>query len=245
MFPFSQQAAQSETLTFFTQEEIKTGGVENIQALLEKKVKELDNTELNIAVTGQTGAGKSTLINAMRGLRSEDEGAAAVGNMETTMEPTGYSHPTLLNVRYWDLPGIGSTRFTAGSYLTKMQFKKYDYLIIVSACRFRENDANLAKEIMRLGKKFYFVRSKIDADLDSMRHQRKTFDKDAEMGNIRSDCVSQLGKAGIPDPNVFLISSFMKNMYDFPRLMEALEYEEPCLCPGPSQTQCGDYKEER
>ncbi|XP_032886837.1 interferon-inducible GTPase 5-like [Amblyraja radiata] len=229
----------------FTKEEIKTGGVKKIKHLLQKKVKELDNTELNIAVTGDTGAGKSTFINAMRGLRSEDEGAAAVGTTETTMEPTGYPHPNLPNVRYWDLLGIGSRRFTADSYLTEMQFKKYDFFNIVSACRFTENDANLAKEIKRLGKEFYFVRSKIDADLDSMQQQRDEFDEDAEMGKTRSDCVSQLGKAGIPDPNVFLISSFMKNMHDFPRLMEALEYEEPCLCPGPSQTQCGDYTDER
>ncbi|XP_032886851.1 interferon-inducible GTPase 5-like [Amblyraja radiata] len=229
MFPFSQQGAQSETPTFFTQEELnklnsefETGGVERIRHLLEKKVKELDNTELNIAVTGDSGAGKSTLINAMRGLCSEDEGAAAVGTTETTMEPTGYSHPTLPNVRYWDLPGIGSTEFTAGSYLKKMQFKKYDFFIIVSAGRFTENDAKLAKEIKRLGKKFYFVRSKIDADLYSMRQQRDEFDEEAEMGKIRSDCVSQLGKAGIPDPNVFLISSFVKNMYDFYWLMKAL-----------------------
>ncbi|XP_055486910.1 interferon-inducible GTPase 5-like [Leucoraja erinacea] len=247
-----QQAAQSETLSYFTQEglsklnfEFKTGGVEKVQPLLEKKVKELDNTELNVAVTGDTGAGMSTLINAMRGLRNDDEGAAAVGTTETTMEPTGYSHPTLPNVRYWDLPGIGTPRFTAGSYLKEMQFKKYDFFIIVSAGRFAENDEILAKEMKRLGKKFYFVRSKIDVVLDCMRRERVEFDEVAEMENIRSDCVSRLGKAGIPDPTVFLISSFKKNMYDFPRLMEALEYREPCLCSGPTQRQCGGYSEER
>ncbi|XP_032886843.1 interferon-inducible GTPase 5-like [Amblyraja radiata] len=229
MFPFSQQADQSETPTYFTQEELsklksefETGGVEKIKPLLEKKVKELDNTELNIAVTGDSGAGKSTFINAMRGLRSEDEGAAAVGTTETTTEPTGYPHPTLPNVRYWDLPGTGSPRFTAGSYLKKMQLKKYDFFIIVAVNRFTENDAKLAKEIKRLGKKFYFVRSKIDDDLNSMRQQQTTFDEDAEMEKIRSDCVSQLGKAGIPDPTVFLISSFKKNMYDFPHLIKSL-----------------------
>ncbi|XP_055499407.1 interferon-inducible GTPase 5-like [Leucoraja erinacea] len=230
----SQQAAQSETPTFFTQEELsklksafETGGVKKVQPLIQKKIKELDNTELNIAVTGETGTGKSTLINAMRGLRSEDQGAAEVGTTETTKVPTGYPHPTLPNVRYWDLPGTGTQRFTAGSYLRNMQFKKYDFFIIVSATRFKENDAKLAKEIKRLGKKFYFVRSKIDADLYSMRRERKEFDEVAEMEKIRSDCVSTLGNVGIPDPTVFLISSFKQDQYDFAELNEALEGDLP------------------
>ncbi|XP_078268001.1 interferon-inducible GTPase 1-like, partial [Rhinoraja longicauda] len=230
----SQQAAQSETPTDFTQDVLnklksdsETGGLKKAQPLLVKKLKELDKTELNIAVTGDTCAGMSTFINAMRELRSRDVGAAEVGMTMTTMEPTGYPHPNLPNVRYWDLPGIGSTRFPVGSYLKEMQFKKYDFFIIVSAGRFTENDAYLAKEIKRLGKRFYFVRSKIDLDLNAMRMDRREFDKVAELEKIRCGCVSRLGKARIPDPIVFLISSFEEDMYDFPRLMEALADDLP------------------
>ncbi|XP_078268782.1 interferon-inducible GTPase 5-like [Rhinoraja longicauda] len=230
----SQQAAQSETPTFFTQDDLsklksdfQTGGVEKIKPMIQNKMKELDKTELNIAVTGETGAGKSTFINTMRGLRGKDEGAAAVGPTETTMEPTGYPHPNLPNVRYWDLPGIGSTRLTASSYLKKMQFKKYDFFIIVSASRFKENDAKLANEIQRLGKRFYFVRSKIDADLNTMKKERKEFDKNAELEIIRSDCLCGLGKVGITDPRVFLISSFEQDQYDFCELNKALEGDLP------------------
>ncbi|XP_051878394.1 interferon-inducible GTPase 5-like [Pristis pectinata] len=230
----SKQAAQSENPTFFTQEELNklksdfvTGGVEKVKPLIDKKVAELDNTELNIAVTGETGTGKSTFINAMRGLRSTDVGAAEVGTWETTMKPTRYPHPHLPNVCYWDLPGIGSTEFTAGRYLKEMKFERYDFFIIISACRFKENEVKIAKEIKRLGKNFYFVRSKIDVDFYSIRKEGKEINEEKELKYIRNDCVRKLAEAGIPTPTVFLISSFEQDRYDFVRLNEALENDLP------------------
>ncbi|XP_072914687.1 interferon-inducible GTPase 5-like isoform X2 [Hemitrygon akajei] len=159
----------------------------------------------------------------MRGLRSDDPGAAEVGTTETTMEPAGYSHPTLPNVRYWDLPGIGTTPFPAAKYLKEMKFERFDFFIIISATRFSENDVKLAKEIKRQGKQFYFVRSKIDADLYSMRKQKKVINEEEELEKIRSDCLRRLAEAGFPNPTVFLISSLEPNRFDFIRLNEGLE----------------------
>ncbi|XP_060688563.1 interferon-inducible GTPase 5-like [Hemiscyllium ocellatum] len=222
--------AESSNSSFFTDEELtklksdyESGGVEKVKTVVQQKITELDNTELNVAVTGGSGAGKSSFINAMRGLQFNDEGAAEVGNIETTMEPTGYKHPNLPNVCFWDLPGIGSLEMPLNKYLKEMKFNKYDFVVIISACRFTENDSKLAKEIKRLVKNFYFVRSKIDNDLDSNRKGGKQFNEEEELKKIRNDCVSKLQRTGIPSPRVFLISNFDLNLYDFSLLNKALE----------------------
>ncbi|XP_041051479.1 T-cell-specific guanine nucleotide triphosphate-binding protein 2-like isoform X2 [Carcharodon carcharias] len=221
----SDEMARSSNTSNISQQELKSiyEKGRGVTLLIQKRLNNLDNTEFNIAVTGESGAGKSTFINSMRGLRSGDEGAAETGNTETTMEPIGYKHPNLPNFCFWDLPGIGTTKFPADKYLTEMNFERYDFFIIISHCRFRENDAKLATEIKRLGKEFYFVRSKIDNDLDSMgKHQRK-INEGAEVEKIRNDCVRNLQEAGVLAPNVFLISNFDHSMYDFVRLKKNIK----------------------
>ncbi|CAM2108018.1 unnamed protein product [Caretta caretta] len=129
-----------------------------------------DEITLDIAVTGEAGSGKSSFVNAIRGLGDRDEGAAATGVIETTKEPTAYPHPTYPNVRVWDLPGIDTPTFKPDTYLKQVKFSRYDFFIIISSPRFKYHDISLTQEIQRQGKKFYFVRSKVDQDLANEKH---------------------------------------------------------------------------
>uniref|UniRef100_A0A673KPV4 Interferon-inducible GTPase 5-like n=1 Tax=Sinocyclocheilus rhinocerous TaxID=307959 RepID=A0A673KPV4_9TELE len=198
---------------------------ERATAKAKDKIYELVNVSLIIAVTGKTGAGKSSFINALRGLRKDDDGFAPTGVTETTMKPTMYEHPGMPNVKIWDLPGIGSPTFKAKKYLKDVKFNTYDFFIILNSERFMENDVMLAKEIRKCKKSFYFVRSKIDNDIRAEQKENKRFDKLKVLAKIREDCQKNLQKMG--NPKVFLISSFFLDKYDFEILQNTLAEELP------------------
>ncbi|XP_062395706.1 interferon-gamma-inducible GTPase 10-like [Sardina pilchardus] len=205
-------------------EDFQKNSKEAANSKVKEKLDKLENVVLNIAITGTTGAGKSSYVNAIRGVQDDDEHSAATGVTETTMEPLKYSHPTMANVQIWDLPGIGSPKFKAKQYLKDVKFTTYDFFIIMTSERFKENDIMLAKEIRSKKKLFYFVRSKIDNDIRS-EMKKKNFNKEEVLNIIREDCTKNLKKVG--SPKVFLVSSNDLGNYDFQLLIDTLEKELP------------------
>ncbi|XP_067282202.1 interferon-inducible GTPase 5-like [Pseudorasbora parva] len=205
-------------------ESISTQDLPSAINTIKDYLKKQDLVELNIGVTGESGSGKSTFVNAFRGLGEEEEGSAETGPVETTMEPEVYLHPKYKNVKVWDLPGIGTPNFKADEYLKLVQFERYDFFIIIASDRFRECHTQLAKEIMRMGKTFYFVRSKIDFCITAEK-RKKNFDQKKTLDDIREDCEKGLRKIGIDDPVVFLISGWELGKYDLNQLQERMEKE--------------------
>nr|XP_003222909.1 PREDICTED: interferon-inducible GTPase 5 [Anolis carolinensis] len=198
---------------------------EDISDVVAKTQQQLDfltNATLDIAITGRSGAGKSSLVNALRGMSDYDEGSAETGVIQTTMEIKGYPHPTFPKVTLWDLPGIGTPEFKAKEYLRKVNFSKYDFFIIVSAGRFTTNDITLAREIQKMKKQFYYVRTKIDINIDSEK-RKQNFNEHETLEKIRNDCSENLKKAEGSSSRVFLVSRSDLSLYDFPSLHGTLE----------------------
>ncbi|ROL50865.1 Interferon-inducible GTPase 5 [Anabarilius grahami] len=198
--------------------------INTIKKYLEKQ--ELE--ELNIGVTGESGSGKSSFVNAFRGLGDDEEGSAKTGVVETTMKPAVYLHPKYKNVKLWDLPGIGTPKFQAHEYLELVNFKRYDVFIIIASDRFKECHEQLAKNIIGMGKKFYFVRSKIDFSITAEKRKMKNkFDEKNTLHSIRQDCENALKKIDVKDPVVLLISSWELEKYDFNLMEEKIEKDLP------------------
>ncbi|XP_065276446.1 interferon-inducible GTPase 5-like [Emys orbicularis] len=203
---------------------VERGNISEIVSKVQESLEQLENMKLNIAITGESGCGKSSFINAMLGLDDENEDAAKVDVIETTIEPTPYPHPKHPNVTMWDLPGMGTPSFRPDSYLQQVNFASYDFFIIIASERFKSIHADLAQEIQRMGKKFYFVRSKVDVDLYNEK-RRENFSEETTLKKIRDDCMKKLQGAGVTSPQVFLVSRCEFGKYDSPRLQETLADE--------------------
>jgi len=57
-----------------------------------------ESGQVNIAITGHSGVGKSSFINTLRRMRKNDPGYARVGVNETTMEPTMFAFPKSIGI---------------------------------------------------------------------------------------------------------------------------------------------------
>uniref|UniRef100_A0ACB8FT82 Uncharacterized protein n=1 Tax=Sphaerodactylus townsendi TaxID=933632 RepID=A0ACB8FT82_9SAUR len=154
---------------------------------------------LDIAITGVTGAGKSSLVNALRGLSDFDEKAAKTDVIEGTKEPTSYPHPAFPDVTIWDLPGIGTPNFKAEEYLERVNYSRYDFFIIVAAHRFTVYDIQLSHAVQKMKKRFYYVRSKMDVSIKNEKLDQD-FSEEATIQKVRKDCLSNLVQAAaLPD----------------------------------------------
>ncbi|XP_067831306.1 interferon-inducible GTPase 5-like [Heptranchias perlo] len=175
----------------------------------------------NVAVTGLVASGKSTLIDAIRRLEDEEEGNPLVGKCEAI--PRAYAYQDNPNVLLWDLPGIEGNEVQQQAYVEKVDLRAYDFFIVVSSTRVSEELLYLAIEIEKMGKRFFFVRTKIDIYARNTKQQN--FNQGDLLREIRRHFTKKLQGIGIKFPRVFLLSALQKDKFDFPDFLEAFNNE--------------------
>ena len=192
-------------------------------------------SEVNIAITGSSGAGKSSLINSLRSLRPKDEGAAAVGVNETTMEPHPYPYAQNKNIVIWDLPGVGTPKFKRENYVDEVGLSDFEALILCTCTRFTEDDNWLVSKAKENDVRCYIVRTKIDIDVQNTLEAEDIDDDDADakqqleeemLVTIRDKI---LGQTGSRVTVVYLLSTKLKHhtKWDFDDLNFELANNAP------------------
>ncbi|XP_048454030.1 interferon-inducible GTPase 5-like [Rhincodon typus] len=201
-----------------------------LQDSLEKKIKELNRAQgcterpgLDLAVFGDRWSGKSSLINAVRGLQTDDEGAAKVGQQEPCTQPVVYSFPRYSNVRIWELPPI-RPNVQPEQYLKEVNGKDYEIIIIIASEIFKDHHGQLAKTLQDMGKKVLFVRNKIESDLAAYKRRHKSDYKESKfLKEIREFCVTCLCKEGVLKPTVYILSNLDIEKFQFQLLWSQIK----------------------
>jgi small GTP-binding protein len=203
----------------------------SIPSFLSAFVHDVENVDgekkyINVGIVGNSGVGKSSFINMARGFVKKNEAPsgswAAVGVNETTMSPKPYALEmeslSNITVNLWDLPGVGTPRYPGDEYFKTVGLRHFDIVILMSAARFTDHDFNLKKELHRVKIPYFFVRNKVDSDIEN-NQEINDIPKEKTMASIVDDLASQ----GVHDP--FLISSKKGPGYDFEPLVKAIKRE--------------------
>ena len=198
------------------------------------------DSDYNFLITGDSGAGKSSTINAILRLNSNDPGAAAVGVTETTGELAKYFSPENLHVKLWDAPGAGTTRFPTFHpenpdlhYYRRFKLYAFDCVIIFYSGRLLDGAATLAQVCHKGRQPVAIVRNKADCMVDDLIENgvAKTEEEAKRMARqaFEIELREKLGDLAIPR---FLVSikRYKRNICEFDEIA-LIEYIQQAAIP--------------
>ncbi|XP_048357638.1 interferon-inducible GTPase 5-like [Sphaerodactylus townsendi] len=198
-----------------------------------------DYCHLKIAVVGEPGSGKSSFVNSMIGKRAGEPGAAETGIQTTTVKAKDYHHPTSLHrSSLWDLLweegrlSFHSPRIEQVDPETRL----LTLLQSLLGCTSGFSGPGPLRPGPRDPSDIRVRTSYFSADQNRQSHSWKIApqrrlsrlikgfcDEKKVLQRIKDDCVTSLLNENVRDPQVFLVSNWDPQSYDFPLLWEKLQ----------------------
>lgn len=229
------KTAQEETKRAISaKEEIEKRWKEGIQPVVTPTVAELEAAKRRVqykeglfhfAVAGVAGSGKSSLINAFRGLRNREAGSAATGVTETTRVFDRYPDPNPQYPLVWyDIPGAGTLKIPDWQYFNAQGLYVFDCIIVLFDNRFTMTDVAILSNCARFNIPAFIVRSKADQHIRNVMKEMG-YDSDDENADselrdrlyqearqhfiegTRENIKSNLENANLPDRRVYIVSN--------------------------------------
>jgi predicted GTPase len=117
---------------------------------IKQKLDEDLKTTVSVALFGQPGAGKSSLINRLVGRTVAEVGVET----DKTVKLEWYESNGL---NFADLPGYGTANFPAETYFEDFNISQFDLFLCVTNGKFRKADTEFFQELKRIGKTCIFV----------------------------------------------------------------------------------------
>ncbi len=169
-------------------EVIKMSKEQDLREQLRHKWEEMENVQVKIALLGQPGAGKSSLINALIGKKLFEVGV----HTDTTVEAQEENFESLVIT---DLPGYGTAKFPVETWVKEFKPEDYDLYLFVFEGKLHDSDAELFKYLKKWRDErkhpFFVVRNKTDQIWDE--------DKKLEelQNEIRKDVIEKIGEPSV------------------------------------------------
>ena len=181
-----------------------------------QNLEEFEEVEIRCGITGPSGSGKSSLINAI-----VNERVASVGVTETTDEPQDIQHGRII---FTDLPGCGTAKWPREGYVDRLNLADYDVFLLVTSERFTENDIFLYHEITALGKPCMVIRNKFDIAVTNGE-----FDHGHSEDQTREIITENIYENLSPEEpkQIYLVSARMPHLYDLEDLLSDIQAALP------------------
>jgi small GTP-binding protein len=172
---------------------------------------EFEQTKVHVALIGEPGVGKSSLINAIVGRKVAETGATG----ETTRTAQEVPHDDVEGLVFWDLPGCGTPNHPRETFIDEQKLlANYDLFILVTDKRVRQGDEWLYRKLCKeASKPFFVVRTHFDQVIDEMEeHEARTRITDDIRKQLETD--SEL--------RVYILALKGAHAYDLGTLVEDL-----------------------
>eukprot|EP01043_Picozoa_sp_COSAG02_P020855 COSAG02_NODE_1040_length_15035_cov_198.613819_5_plen_441_part_00 len=175
---------------------------------------------VRIGVTAMVGAGKSTYINTMRGLKPSDECAAKVGVIEETSKAMDYPSPDNPCVVFVDLPGYSTPTFPTKTYTEKLKLCALDAVVILTQDKIKTDDHTIYEEVRRCGTPVFYAFSRARSQCESNEE-----DKGQSCDETKKELRKEARKKGFKT-QAYMISARYKDVHDKTNRWADNEYDE-------------------